>query len=295
MRSARTFSDYVAEKNRELVLNSGIRNNCADENENDTMSDDKIAPDHRDYISALATGLEVLAAFDAEHQQMTLTQVAERMGIDRAKARRFLLTLHALGFIRRDGRVFALTPKVLTLGQAYTASNNYLAVVEHYLKDITLSLGESASLGKLDGQYVVYVARSPASHRLMSINITTGTRLPAPYTSMGRVLAAWLDSAEQKVWLSEAQLTAHPRRSVTTPEALKEILDVTREQGYNIVDQELEEGLRSVAVPVFSGKGGLIGAMNVSTNASRVSLETLTNECLPVLQQAAQNIRADTR
>ncbi len=259
------------------------------------MSDDKILPSHRDYVGALATGLEVLGAFDAEHREMTLSQVAERMNIDRAKARRFLLTLHSLGFIRRDGRMFALTPKVLTLGQAYTASNNYLAVVEHYLKDITQRLGESASLGKLDGQSVVYVARSPASHRLMSINITTGTRLPAPYTSMGRVLAAWLDGSEQQSWLNDAQLVAHTRYSVTTQSELKAVLEDTRRQGFNIVDQELEEGLRSVAVPVFSGKGGLIGAMNVSTNASRVSVDMLIENCLPVLKQAAENIRTDTR
>lgn len=258
------------------------------------MSEEKILPTHRDYISALATGLEVLSAFTAEHREMTLSQVAERMGIDRAKARRFLLTLHSLGFIRREGRIFALTPKVLSLGQAYTASNDYLAVVEHYLKAITQELGESASLGKLDGHSVVYVARSPASHRLMSINITTGTRLPAPYTSMGRVLAAHLDDPEQAAWIIEAALEAHTQNSLTTVSELKEELDKVKHQGFSIVDQELEEGLRSVAVPVFSGKGKLLGAMNISTNASRVSVETLTGKCLPVLQDAAKQIQTDT-
>lgn len=258
------------------------------------MSDEKIQPSHRDYISALATGLEVLMTFNANNREMTLTQVAEKLNIDRAKARRFLLTLHSLGFIRRHGRVFSLTPKVLTLGQAYTVSNNYLGIVEHYLKEITVRLGESASLGELDGQSIVYISRSSAPHRLMSVNITNGTRLPAPYTSMGRVLAAWLDEEIQKEWLAQVKLMSYTQHSETNLNALKETLDQTRLQGFNIVDQELEAGLRSIAVPVFSGKGGLIGAMNVSTNASRVSLEYLKNECLSLLQEAANNIRKDT-
>lgn len=286
--------NYVSDNKRELALRCGIGNNSEQVKRDKLMSEEKIPPTHRDYISALATGLEVLSAFTAEHREMTLSQVAERMGIDRAKARRFLLTLHSLGFIRREGRIFALTPKVLSLGQAYTASNNYLAVVEHYLKAITQQLGESASLGKLDGQSVVYVARSPASHRLMSINITTGTRLPAPYTSMGRVLAAHLDDPEQAAWIIDAALEAHTQNSLTTVSELKEELDKVKHQGFSIVDQELEEGLRSVAVPVFSGKGKLLGAMNISTNASRVSVETLTGKCLPVLLDAAKQIQTDT-
>ncbi|MEQ5807809.1 helix-turn-helix domain-containing protein [Alteromonas sp. NFXS44] len=259
------------------------------------MTDEKITSDHRDYIAALATGLDVLGAFDAQHRSMTLSQVAERLNIDRAKARRFLLTLHALGYIQRDGRLFALTPKVLSLAHAYTVGDDYLAVVEHYLKEVTQTLGESASLGKLEGQHVVYVARSPAAHRLMSINITTGTRLPAAYTSMGRVLVAGLDSSEQAAWLDGVVLSPHTRTSIIEKDVLKEALEQSRGEGFSIVDQELEEGLRSIAVPVFSGKGELIGAMNISTNASRVSMEHLTETCLPVLQQAAAKIKDDTR
>lgn len=259
------------------------------------MSEEKILPTHRDYISALATGLEVLGAFDGQHKEMTLSQVAEKMGIDRAKARRFLLTLHSLGYIRREGRLFALAPKVLSLGQAYTSSNGYIAVIEHYLKSITAELGESASLGKLDGHSVVYVARSPASHRLMSINITTGTRLPAAYTSMGRVLAANLALSELEAWVNAAELHAHTEKSITTTEALKQELMAVKQQGFSIVDQELEAGLRSVAVPVFSGSGQLLGAMNLSTNVLRVSLEDITELCIPVLKHTADKIRQDIR
>ena len=259
------------------------------------MMNEKINPEHRDYIGALASGLEVLGAFDTAHREMTLSQVAERIGIDRAKARRFLLTLHALGYIHRNGRIFSLTPKVLSLAHAYTATNDHLGVVEHYLHEVTLELGESASLGKLDGQHVVYIARSQAAHRLMAINITVGTRLPAPYTSMGRVLAAWLPPQEQADWISQATLSQHTRHSITSPTVFQATLQEIRTLGYAIVDQELEEGLRSLAVPVFSGKGALIGAMNLSTNASRVSMEQLREHCLPVLLKTAEKIRQDTR
>ena len=142
---------------------------------------------------------------------------------------------------------------------------------------------------------MVYVARSPASHRLMSINITTGTRLPAPYTSMGRVLAAHLDASELTAWANEAQLHPHTEKSITTAQALEQELIRVKQQGFSIVDQELEAGLRSVAVPVFNGKGELLGAMNLSTNALRVSLETITEHCIPVLKHAAEQIKQDLR
>jgi IclR family pca regulon transcriptional regulator len=259
------------------------------------MSEEKIPSTHRDYISALETGLEVLGAFDGQHNEMTLSQVAEKMGIDRAKARRFLLTLHSLGYIRRDGRIFALTPKVLSLGQAYTSSNGYIAVIEHYLKSITAELGESASLGKLEGHSVVYVARSSASYRLMSINITIGTRLPAQYTSLGRVLAAQFESSKLNEWVDAADLHPHTDVSITSAEALKSELTKVKQQGFSIVDQELEAGLRSIAVPVFTGSGELLGAMNLSNNALRISLDDIYQLFIPVLRRTAEQIKKDLR
>ena len=259
------------------------------------MEDQLLQPGDRDYVGALAAGLEVLQAFDAEHARMTLSEVAARTEMDRAKARRFLLTLHALGFVKRSGRQFELTPRVLQLGYAYQASNNYRAVILQHLEDITAELGESSSLAVLDSDDVVYVLRSSARHRLMAITLSVGTRLPAAYTSMGRVLLGQLSEAELDVYFARVTLHAFTALSVTRPAALKEEIIKAREQGYAIVDQELDSGLRSVAVPVFAGNGELLGAINISTNAARVDMQTLKDVYLSRLQQAAEAVRQSTR
>lgn len=259
------------------------------------MSDQVLKPGDRDYIGALASGLEVLQAFDAEHPRMTLSEVAARTDMDRAKARRFLLTLHALGFVRRSGRQFELTPRVLQLGYAYQASNQYRAVIQQHLEDVTAELGESSSLAVLDGDDVVYVVRSSARHRLMAITLSVGTRLPAAYTSMGRVLLAQLPDAELEAFLARVKLEAFTSASVIHSDVLKGEISAVREQGYCIVDQELDSGLRSVAVPVFAGDGELLGAINISTNAARVNMETLVGVYLRRLQKAAEILRQTIR
>lgn len=258
------------------------------------MDEQILKPGDRDYVGALASGLEVLQAFDGEHPRMTLSEVAARTDMDRAKARRFLLTLHALGFVKRSGRQFELTPRVLQLGYAYQASNQYRAVIQQYLEDITAELGESSSLAVLDGDDVVYVVRSSARHRLMAITLSVGTRLPAAYTSMGRVLLAQLPDGELEALLARIKLEPYTASSITSSHALKKEILKVREQGYSIVDQELDSGLRSVAVPVFAGNGELLGAINISTNAARVTMETLMQTYLPRLQQAANRVRETT-
>lgn len=259
------------------------------------MEEQMLKPGDRDYVGALASGLEVLQTFDAEHPRMTLSEVAARTDMDRAKARRFLLTLHALGFVKRSGRQFELTPRVLQLGYAYQASNQYRAVIQQYLEDITAELGESSSLAVLDGDEVVYVVRSAARHRLMAITLSVGTRLPAAYTSMGRVLLGQLPEPELDAFLDRVQLSALTPSSITERDTLRADILRVRAQGYSMVDQELDLGLRSVAVPVFAGNGELLGAINVSTNAARVSMETLMDVYLPRLQSAADRIRQTTR
>ncbi|WP_417565008.1 IclR family transcriptional regulator domain-containing protein [Marinobacter sp.] len=259
------------------------------------MDEQILKPGDRDYVGALASGLDVLQAFDAEHPRMTLSEVAVRTDMDRAKARRFLLTLHALGFVRRTGRQFELTPRVLQLGYAYQASNQYRAVIQQYLEDITAELGESSSLAVLDGDDVVYVVRSAARHRLMAITLSVGTRLPAAYTSMGRVLLGQLPEPELEAFLERVELEAFTPLSVTSKEVLRDEIHKVRQQGYSILDQELDQGLRSVAVPVFAGSGELLGAINISTNAARVTLETLKSLYLPRLQDVAEKVRQTTR
>lgn len=254
-----------------------------------------LKPGDRDFVGALASGLQVLQAFGSDCPRMTLSEVAARTAMDRAKARRFLLTLHALGYIHRDGRLFELTPRVLQLGYAYQSSNQHRDVIQHYLQNITAELGESSSLTVLDNDEVVYVLRSAAPHRLMGITLSVGTRLPAAYTSMGRVLLGQLPEAELQAFLDRVQPEAHTPSSVTTRAELQERIVQAREQGYAVLDQELDLALRSVAVPVFANNGDLLGAINISTNAARVSMEVLTQNYLPKLQALADTVRSLVR
>lgn len=257
----------------------------------DFLQADALKPDDRDFVTALASGLEVIMAFDDSHPRMTLSEVAARTGMNRAKARRFLLTLHALGYVRKQQRYFELSPKVLQLGYSFLSANNYRSVIQQYLEDITAQCGESSSLGILDGNEVIYVARSAAPHRLMSISLSVGTRLPAAHTSMGRVLLAQLSEPTLDAYLSRIVLERHTDKTITDKEDLKKCINKVRQQGYAIADQELDSGLRSLAVPAFDVNGKLLGAINISTNAARIDLDTLLKDYLPLLQSKARLIR----
>ncbi|MDR5905352.1 IclR family transcriptional regulator C-terminal domain-containing protein [Halomonas qiaohouensis] len=258
---------------------------------NAPMQEDTLQPDDRDFVTALASGLEVILAFDGANPRMTLSEVAARTGMNRARARRFLLTLHALGYVRKEQRYFELAPKVLQLGYSFLSANNYRSVIQQYLEDITAEIGESSSLGVLDGDEVIYVARSAAKHRLMAITLSVGTRLPAAHTSMGRVLLAQLPDAELDAYLERVVLERYTDKTITDKDELKACVLKVREQGYAVSDQELDSGLRSLAIPAFDANGRLLGAINISTNAARIDLETLTGRFLPLLQQKAQLIR----
>lgn len=255
------------------------------------LQDEMLTPDDRDFVTALASGLEVILAFDEHHPRMTLSEVATRTGMNRAKARRFLLTLHALGYVRKQQRYFELAPRVLQLGYSFLSANNYRSAIQQYLEEITNECGESSSLGVLDGDDVIYLARSAARHRLMAITLSIGTRLPAAYTSMGRVLLAQLSEAELDAYLERLILERHTDKTFTTKSELKKCINKARQQGYAIADQELDSGLRSLAVPAFDANGKLLGAINISTNAARVDLDTLLKEYLPLLQSKARLIR----
>lgn len=256
------------------------------------MQEEILSEDSRDFVTALASGLEVIQAFDHDHPRMTLSEVATRTGMNRAKARRFLLTLHALGYVRKQQRYFELAPRVLQLGYAFLSANNYRDVIQQYLEDITAETGESSSLGVLDGNEVIYVARSAAKHRLMAITLSVGTRLPAAHTSMGRMLLAQLSDTELEHVLSSLVLEPYTDKTVTDVHELRSQISKARQQGYAISDQELDSGLRSIAVPVYDAKQHLMGAINISTNAARVDLDTLINVYLPVLQKKVAQIRS---
>jgi IclR family pca regulon transcriptional regulator len=219
------------------------------------------------FVQSLARGLATIEAFDAEHAELTLSEVALRSGVSRASARRFLHTLVDLGFAATDGRYFRLTPRVLRLGYAYLASQPLPALVGPYLQELSEQVGESVSASELDGSEVVYVARVQ-TRRIMHVAIGVGTRFPAATTSMGRVLLAGLAPDEALRLITSAPIPALTTRTLTSPEAVAAELERVREQGWCLVDQELEAGLRSVAVPVHGPGGAVICAVNVSLSVA---------------------------
>ncbi|MGC5171929.1 IclR family transcriptional regulator domain-containing protein [Microbacterium sp. DT81.1] len=245
-----------------------------------------------EFVQSLARGLAVIRAFDAEHPELTLSDVARRTGLTRAAARRFLLTLETLGYVRSDARAFALTPRVLELGFSYLSALSLPGIVQPHLEALSREVGESVSAAVLDGPDIVYVARVP-TRRIMSVRITIGTRFPAYATSMGRVLLASLASGE--VDAAASTLPALTERTVTEPAALRAELARVSDQGWALVDGELEPGLRSIAAPLHARDGAVVAAINVSTSSTRDSVEHLLEAYLPLLLRTAQAIDAELR
>ncbi|TYB59887.1 helix-turn-helix domain-containing protein [Nonomuraea sp. PA05] len=245
-----------------------------------------------DHVQSLARGLAVIRAFSAAEPELTLSQVARATGLSRAAARRFLITLTDLGYVRADGRLFALTPRVLELGYAYLSSLSLPEVADPHLERLAAEVRESASVAVLDGEDVVYVARV-ATARIMRVSISIGTRFPAYCTSMGRVLLAALPGEELESYLSRVCPRRLTSRTIVLPAALRAELDGVRERGWAMVDQELEEGLRSIAAPIRDRTGRTVAAVNVSTHATRTSLQAAERDLLPPLLATAGRIEAD--
>lgn len=245
-----------------------------------------------EFVQSLARGLSVIRAFDAENPELSLSEVARRAELTRAAARRFLHTLEALGYVRSDGRLFALTPRVLELGFSYLSSLSLPDIAQPHLERLSREVGESVSAAVLDGASIVYIARVP-TRRIMSVRITIGTRFPASVTSMGRVLLAGLPDAERDELLAASAREHLTDRTLTEPDELRAELDRVRAQGWAVVDGELEAGVRSIAAPVRGRGGATVAAVNVATSATRDSMETLRRTYLPRLQEAVARIEAD--
>jgi IclR family pca regulon transcriptional regulator len=244
------------------------------------------------YVQSLDRGLAVIRAFGPDTPELTLSDVARATGLTRAAARRFLLTLTDLGYVRTDGKLFSLTPRVLELGYAYLSGMSLPEVAQPHLERLSAQVHESSSVSVLDDGHIVYVARVTVS-RIMTVGIDVGTRFPAHATSMGHVLLAGLPGDELAGVLDSAPLTAFTQHTITSPTALRAELDRVRAQGWALVDQELEAGLRSVAVPLRDRSGRVVAAMNVSTQAARGSAAAMRREMLPPLLAAAARIEAD--
>ncbi|MVU80661.1 helix-turn-helix domain-containing protein [Nocardia sp. ET3-3] len=256
----------------------------------DSQVDDTTRGTH--YVQSLERGLAVIKAFSARTPQLTLSDVARETGLTRAAARRFLLTLTDLGYVRTDGKHFSLTAKVLELGYSYLSSMTLPEVAQPHLEQLSAQVHESSSVSVLDGQDVVYVSRVAAS-RIMTVSINIGTRFPAYATSMGHVLLAGLPARDLDAYLRTTPLQRFTANTITDPAALRVELQTVRAQGYSLVDQELEEGLRSVAVPIHDTSGAVVAAVNVSTHASRRSLDDIRTNLIPHLHTAARGIERD--
>jgi len=247
-----------------------------------------------DFVQSLDRGLAVIRAFGPDRDRLSLSEVARATGLTRAAARRFLLTLVKLGYVRSDGREFSLRPKVLELGYAYLSGLALPDVAEPHLEEISAKLHESSSISVLDGHNIVYVARV-ATKRIMTVAISVGTRFPAFAASMGRVLLAGLTPDELDKYLAEATFEAFTERTVTDPDRLREIIGEVRRQGYAIVDQELEEGLRAIAAPIHDASGAVTAAINVSAHASRHTPDAMLTLLLPELLKTARLIEVDLK
>ncbi len=241
------------------------------------------------YVQSFARGLAVIRSFSAHAPSQTMTEVAQRTGLTRAGARRILHTLHALGYVEIDGRQFRLTAKVLDLGFAYLSSLPFWSLAEPFIEDLVRDVQESSSAAVLNGKEIVYVLRVP-TQKIMSINLGIGSRLPAYCSSMGRVLLAGLDDSELEHQLVGTELVARTPRTLTDPDALREEIVRVRRQGWALIDEELEEGLISLAAPIKGRNGRVMAAINVGMHRNRMDAEQVQQIVLPKLLATARLI-----
>jgi IclR family pca regulon transcriptional regulator len=243
------------------------------------------------YVQSFARGLEVIRSFSAAAPRQTLSEVAARSGLTRAGARRILLTLQSLGYVEGDGKQYALTPRILDLGFAYLSSMPMWNRAEPVMEALVEEVKESCSAAVLEGDDIVYVLRVP-TRKIMSIGLGVGSRLPAYCTSMGRMLLAGLDDDDLAERLGHEPLPARTKQTLTDPEAVLAKVRQARKQGWCLVNQELEEGLVSIAAPIVDRSGRAVAALNISGQANRTPPRVMQDTMLPPLLRAAQEISA---
>jgi len=243
-----------------------------------------------DFVSGFAKGLKTIEAFGETRQKLSIAEAAKLTGLDRATVRRSLLTLAELGYADYDGKFFALTPKILRLGHAYLSATPLPTIIQPYLDQLAERAGHNASASVLDGTEIVYIARA-SQRRVMSINLTPGSRLPAYCASMGRVLLSALPENEARAVLSRTELKANTPNTKTDPEALMAEFRRVRAQGYAVIDQELEIGLCSIAVPVENDRGQTVAAINIGAPAAYVAAADMAERYLPLLRETQRMLR----
>ncbi len=243
-----------------------------------------------DYVASLAKGLRVIECFGANRHRLSVSDVANAAGMDRATARRILLTLQAEGYAEHDGKYFTLTPRVLRLGVSVLASLPLPQIVQPWLDQLADQTGQSCSVSILDGTGIVYLARA-AQKRVMSIGLMPGSRLPAHCTSMGRVLLAALPEAEARGIVERSDLSPGTPFSLTAPDEILARVAEVRALGYAVIDQEVELGLRSIAVPLLNVRNKTVAAMNTGMAATQESIEALPERYLPALLRAQAGLQ----
>jgi IclR family pca regulon transcriptional regulator len=242
------------------------------------------------FMASLARGLEVIQAFTPQRRLMSISQISQKTGIPRAAVRRCLYTLGKLGFVyAEDGKNFQLRPRILSLGHAWLASTPLARSAQPVLKHLSDMLNESCSIATLDGDDILYIARASSS-RIMTIDLDIGSRLPAWSTSMGRVLLSYQPEEKLTDMLARITMIRYTPQTISSVSKLKSELKLVRQQGYALNDQELEMGLRSLAVPLFNPLGQVEAALNVGVHAGQVSAEELLSRILPELQKAATEL-----
>jgi IclR family transcriptional regulator, pca regulon regulatory protein len=242
-----------------------------------------------DYIQSLEKGLNMIRAFTEETPTLTISEAAKITGLSRPTARRVLLTLENLGYAESRNGVFSLTAHTLTLGYAYLSTQNIWNTAQPIMREFVRKTGESSSIAVLDKTEIIYVARVPTK-RIMTINLNVGSHLPAYATSMGHVLLAHLPQKDFEQYLENATFDKYTDNTIMNKEQLEEVLNKVRKQGWAGVEQQLEEGLRSIAVPIKNAYGKVIAAINCSAHAGRTSKKTLCEEYLPLLLESADKI-----
>jgi IclR family transcriptional regulator, pca regulon regulatory protein len=255
------------------------------------LTRDKTAsgPDDKEFMATLAKGLAVLGLFGRQRPAMTLSEAALAANVSRATARRILRTLAELGYVEQRGRQFSLSPNILQLGFAYLATQNWIERAVPLMKDLSERLHESCSAAILQGTEIVYVARVP-TRRIMSVAVSVGSRLPAFHSSMGRVQLGFLDPSE--IWrrLKSVRIEPMTPSTITDLQALFDRIRDDHEQGFSIVDEELERGLRSIAVPVVDRQNQAVAALNLSTHSTRTTRNEMRDKFLPELRAVAAQI-----
>lgn len=243
-----------------------------------------------DIIHGLIRGLRVIECFDEEHARMSITDVAQRTGLERATARRCLLTLAHLGYATYDGKFFELTPRVLNLGHSYLATTSLPRLIQPFLEELSRATSESTAAAVLEGPDILYVARA-STRRVMSINLGAGARLPAYCTSMGRTLLAALPRDEAQAILDRSDLVAFTERTKADMATITTELAVVAAQGFAVIDQELELGLCSIAVPLYNASGQIVAALNIGAQTARAPTSRMIAHFLPLMRKVQSEVR----